>query len=280
MFSSQSMTGSFTGRLFFVGKWFSIFFAFLALITVIVGAIYLLSLGSTFKVPAFDAQARQTMIGSMPSQQSSVAQQKEQVKLNAEYGAKIVSIISKYNITNIKTAQMITALMQMKARYRSAFISGWGEFLRHGVAYAKKNGVYQAAPQVVTNGYLGGTTPSTADILTNQYSNDFSTAIETSNEGKTKEHIERLTFFGLIISAMIIFILAMVVPVLVQIEKNTRGLGLIGESSASSAMPVRATAYAAPVSAQKSTPSVCFKCHAPVTANDVFCGNCGAGLRD
>jgi hypothetical protein len=279
MSPSQSLTGDFTSRLFSVGKWVSLLFALLALIAVIVGTICLLSFGSTFKVPGFDAQARQAMIGSMPSQQSNIAQQKEQVKLNAEYGGKIVSIISKNGITNVKTAQIIAALMQMKARYRSAFISGWGEFLRHGVEYAKKNGVYQAAPQAVSNGYLGGSTPSTADILTNQYSNDFSTAIETSNEGKTKEHIERLTFFGLIISAMIIFILAMVVPVLVQIEKNTRGLGQMGESSASSPTAVRATAYAAPVSAQKPAASLCQKCHAHVTESDIFCGNCGADLR-
>ena len=280
MSPSQSLTGGLTGRLFFVGKWFSMFFSLLALIAVIVGTIYLLSLGSTFKVPGFDAQARQAMIGRMPSQQSSIAQQKEQVKLNAEYGVKVVSIISKNDITNVKTAQIIATLMQMPEQYRSAFISGWSEFLRLGVEYAKKNGVYQAAPQTVSNGFLGGnSTPSTADILTSQYINDFSTAIETSREGKNKAHIERLTFFSLIISAMIIFILAMVVPVLVQIEKNTRGLGRMGESSASSPAAVRVDAYAAPVSAPKPAQSLCQKCHTPVTMRDVFCGNCGADLR-
>lgn len=280
MSPSQSLTGGFTGRLFSVGKWFSILFALLSLIAVIVATIYLLSLGSTFKVPSFDAQARQAMIGSMPSQQSNIAKQKEQVKLNAEYGDKVIAIISKNDIMGVKTAQIIATLMQMPEQYRSAFISGWSDFLRQGIGYAKKNGVYQAAPQMVSNGFFGSnSTPSTADLLTSQYINDFSTAIETSREEKNKAHIERLTFFSLIVSAMIIFILAMVVPVLVQIEKNTRGLGRMGESSASSPMAARVDAYAAPVSAPKPAQSFCPKCHAPVTEGDIFCGNCGAGLR-
>jgi flagellar biogenesis protein FliO len=280
MSSSQSLVGGISGRLFSVGKWFSLFFALLALIAVIVGVIYLLSLGSTFKVPSFDANARQAMIGSMPSQQSNIAQQKEQVKLNAEYGSKIISIISKYGIQDVKTAQIITALMQVPEKYRSAFVPGWSEYLRQGIEYAKKNGLYQAAPQVVTNGLFGGnSTPSTADILTSQYINEFSTAIETSKENKNKTHIEKLAFFSLIVSAMIIFILAMVVPVLVQIEKNTRGFGRIGESSVSSPMAVRADAYTAPLAAPKPAQSLCPKCHAPVTKSDLFCGNCGADLR-
>lgn len=280
MSPSQSLMGGFSGRLFSVGKWFSLLFSLLALIAVIVGVIYLLSLGSIFKVPSFDAHARQAMIGSMSSQQSNIAQQKERVKLNTEYGDKVISIISKNGIQDVKTAQIITTLMQMPEKYRSAFISGWSEFLRQGIEYAKKNGVYQAAPQVVSNGFFGGnSTPSTADILTSQYINDFSTAIETSKEDKNKTHIERLTLFSLIVSAMIIFILAMVVPVLVQIEKNTRGFGRIGESSASSPMAVRADAYAAPVAAPKPAQSLCPKCHAPVTESDIFCGNCGADLR-
>jgi hypothetical protein len=68
-----------------------------------------------------------------------------------------------------------------------------------------------------------------------------------------------------------------VLPVLVQIEKNTRSLFQLGVAVPTGATPVTKTSVLA------ETPQVpnnlCPKCHAPVTEDDVFCGNCGADLR-
>ncbi len=271
----QAVGGGFSGKLFAVGKWFSLIFAFLSLLAITIGVVYMLSLGSSFKVPSFNAHARQKMIGSMSTQQSSIAQQKEQVKLNAEYGDKIVSVISKYGIQDIKTAALINTLMQLPVRYRSDFLSGWREYLRQGVAYAKKNGVYQASTQIVNSTFLGGqSNPGTADLLTQQYTVDFMAAIVAAKAEKTKSRIERLAIFGLIISAMIIFILTMILPVLVQIEKNTRGF--VRSEGASSPLVLRT---AGSETQARSAQALCPKCHAPITAGDLFCGSCGADLR-
>ncbi|MCE5388658.1 MAG: zinc ribbon domain-containing protein [Acidithiobacillus sp.] len=267
MSHNKSVSGGISGKLFAIGKWFSLFFALLALIAIVFGVVYMLSLGSAFKVPSFDDQARQTMISNMSQQQSNIAQQKEQVKLNAEYGDKVISIISKYGIQDVKTAGIINTLMQLPAKYREDFISGWRTYLREGVAYAKKTGVYQAI------GNSDGT-PGTADMLTQQYINEFSSAVEAANAEKTKSKIERLVIFSLIISAMIIFILTMILPVLVQIEKNTRGISLLGDEAPASA----SDAASLHVSAQQAA-ALCPKCRAPITPGDLFCGSCGADLR-
>jgi len=279
--ANQSATTGISLKLFSVGKWFSLFFSFLALIAVIIGAVYLLSLSSSFRTPNFDVQAQKVMIGNMSTQQSNIANQKENVKLNEEYGSHIVGIISKYEIQDIKTAQIINILLGMPEKYRSDFMSGWKSFLRQGVSYAKKNGVFQVATTVTNNGLFGGenSTPGTADILTSQYINEYSNAIASANEDKNKNRIERLSLFGLIVSAMIVFILAMVVPILVQIEKNTRRFASVDTLPSSPAMAVRTTLV--PTSSEPAVNSarLCPKCHSTIAEGDVFCGNCGANLR-
>lgn len=276
--SNQELVGGVSTKMFSLGKWLSLIFAILALLAVIFVAIELLTLGSSFKTPSFDAQARQTMIGSLTTQQSNVAQQKEQLKLSRDYGSRVISIISKYGIQNVKMNQIIHLLLQMPPEYRHDFVSGWSDYVRDGIDYAKKNGVYQAQNTSIANSFLGASvSEGTADILTQQYINEFSNAIEASKTKKREDHFRRLSLFAFIVSAVIVFILAMVLPVLVQIEKNTRSLFQLGVAVPTGATPVTKTSVLA------ETPQVpknlCPKCHAPVTENDVFCGNCGADLR-
>ncbi len=276
--SNQEVVGGVAAKMFSLGKWLSLVFAILALLAVIFVAIELLTLGSSFKTPSFDAQARQAMIGSLTTQQSNVAQQKEQLKLSRDYGSRVISIISKYGIQDVKMNQIIHLLLQMPPEYRHDFISGWSDYVRDGIDYAKKNGVYQAQNTSIANSFLGASvSEGTADILTQQYINEFSNAIAASKTKKREDHFRRLSLFAFIVSAVIVFILAMVLPVLVQIEKNTRSLFQLGVAVPTGATPVTKT------SAFAETPQVpeklCPKCHAPVTEDDVFCGNCGAALR-
>lgn len=275
---NQEIAGGMSIKMFALGKWLSLIFAFLALLTVIFVAIELLTLGSSFKTPRFDAQAQQTMIGNLPSQQSNVAQQKEQLGLSKDYGSRIISIISKYDIQNVKMNQIITLMQQMPSEYRDNFISGWSEFVHDGIKYAQKNGVYQAQNSTTSNSIFGGTiTESTADILTRQYINAFSTAMDAAKINARKDEIKRLSLLGFIVAAVIVFILAMVLPVLVQIEKNTRALARSAPSSPLAASPLRQPMVSA--GSAQIHEALCPKCHAPVTPDDIFCGNCGADLR-
>ncbi|MCE5360978.1 zinc ribbon domain-containing protein [Candidatus Igneacidithiobacillus taiwanensis] len=267
---------SWSSGLFSLAKWVSLVVAILALVAAIIFALSSLANRGNFHVPRFDSAARAALLGNLPTNQASVAQQKVNLKLSQEYGREIISIISKYNISVTNEQQVINRLAALPKDYRSAFVSGWEDYLGNGIDYAKKEGVFQA---VATSNGLFNQQPSTADLLTQQYFGEYSNAINTAESNRGRERIDRIANLGMALFALMIFVVAVIVPILVQVERNTRPLPAISPAAKVAVPEDRKAAFATPVATPiQSDANRCQNCHHEIVMGDAFCGNCGHRL--
>lgn len=271
---------SVSAAIYGLAKWLSLIIAVIALVfAVFLGASSAFP-SSSFRVPSFDAVAKAAFVGNLPSEQASIAQQKLELRTSNRYGSSIISVIAKYNITAVKDQQVITTIDQLPREYRDSFVSGWRAYLESGIAYAKEKGVYRATT-APAQGLFGNSQLSTADQLTVSYFHEYDRAISTAEEKKTQNKVADLAKIGMAISALVIFIVAVIVPILVQVEKNTRLLAM-GQLAApatartGAAVSPQASA-AASVTAKRDE---CPQCHAPIASDDLFCGVCGYHLKD
>jgi len=267
---------SLSAGLFSLAKWISLAIAILALIAAGIFALSSFTSQRSFQVPRFDSAARMVLLGNLPSNKASVAQQKMNLKLSQEYGSNVISIISKYNVSTVNEQQVIKQLAELPRAYRAAFVSGWKDYLENGIAYAKKAGIFQA---VATSNGLFNQQPATADMLTQQYFSAYSNAVDNAERGKSGQRIQHAVDLFMAFSALMIFVLAIIVPILVQVERNTRIFTANAGTVAASAPERDAGAVSTdqPTGAP-SKAELCPNCQQPISAGDAFCGHCGQRL--
>ncbi|MDD3759887.1 MAG: zinc ribbon domain-containing protein [Acidithiobacillus sp.] len=271
---------SVSAAIYGLAKWLSMIIAVIALaFAVFLGASSALP-SSSFHVPRFDAAARAAFVGNLPSEQASIARQKLELRTMSRYGSTIISLISKYNITAVKDQQVIATIDQLPREYRDSFVPGWRAYLENGIAYAKEKGVYRATT-TPAQGLFGSSQLSTADQLTVSYFHEYDRAISGAEEKKSQNKVADLAKIGMAISALVIFIVAVIVPILVQIEKNTRLLAL-GRTTAADAAHVEipVTTRSSGSMSENIRRDQCPQCHAPIASDDLFCGVCGYRLKD
>ncbi|MDR3323707.1 MAG: zinc ribbon domain-containing protein [Zoogloeaceae bacterium] len=241
---------------FSLAKWVSLTVATLALI----GSLFALltiaaSFGSgSFTTPKFSDENVQEQL-SFGLAESDAQSQQEYLDITNQYGQKILSVITRHGITTIKTDEMVHLLQRrIPDPRRDHFVSGWERFMDDGIAYMKKNN--RMNEQV-------------ANKLTSLYVQKFQEAVSNTKAEEAKKAAGRefaITAFGL---AALLFVVAMVVPVLISIERNTRAV---------SVAPVAATPGIDSPPPQHTPAAVCPHCAAPIVTGDAFCGECGTRL--
>ncbi|MDR0736125.1 MAG: zinc ribbon domain-containing protein [Zoogloeaceae bacterium] len=249
-----------------VAKWVSLTLAGLAL----AGCVFsLFAVLKTFGPPQFDtpvfsedvltrdrASRRLWDMGTIDREA-----EQEKLKVTNRYGEKILAVIKEHNLLTTKTDHVIEWLVsEVPEDRREDFVSGWERFLAAGVAHLKK------AEKLQPN-------DKSTDRLTEIFRFQFRDALNQVSAAEAAAQAKRPMAFGITIALALLFSVAMIVPVLVRIEHNTRpGASRAPAIPAPKAEPAVAAATAFATNA-------CPKCAAAVGADDVFCGECGTSLR-
>jgi hypothetical protein len=194
--------------------------------------------------------------------------EQEKLKVTNKYGEKILAIIKEHNLLTTKTDHVIEWLVdEVPEERRDNFVSGWREFLADGVAHLKKAEKFQPNDKLT-------------DRLTELFRLQFRNALNQMKSAEAEAQSKRPTAFGITIALALLFSVAMIVPVLVRIEYNTRPGASHTPAIPTPKIAPKVEPKVAPVAASTAAAAVkCPKCAAAVGANDVFCGECGASLR-
>jgi hypothetical protein len=191
--------------------------------------------------------------------------EQEKLKVTNKYGEKILAVIKEYNLLTTKTDHVIEWLVgEVPEERRDDFVSGWKDFLADGVAHLKKTEKLQPNDK-------------STDYLTEIFRRQFHGALNQVSVAETAARADRPVAFGMTIALALLFSVAMIVPVLVRIEHNTRPNGANRDAGESPPPAPRVEPIAA--AAVAPTGISCPKCAATVGVDDVFCGECGASLR-
>lgn len=241
--------------LFAIARWISLAVAAVALVAAVISLVFVLgTFGSgSLKVPKFADEAVQESAEVMwlsraTNNKDSVRIQTEKVEITNRYGKQIVDVIARFNLTGTKTDDIVEFMRRnVPEAQRDDYIAGWPVFLKDGLA------VLQAADAKPN--------PKAPDSLTEIYGHQFERALSRLEVEQQAKAAGRYGLLGIAGGALCLFVLALIVPVLVSIERNTR--------------QARSGEHAAPVRAAAKT---CPQCGAPISAGDTFCGGCGASL--
>ncbi len=265
--------GVLASTLFGVGKFFSIGFAVIAFISVFACMAMLLStyIGDHFKTPKFEANSENSrLMRKLGDGDDEMKQQEEKVRLNQKYGSELLEIIKENNVPEIKAEVMINVMLNLPEEKHSKFVSGWDPYLKDGIAYVKsKNEKLENVGMVLTEAYV----------------NEFEKAIANEKHGEQELLIQRGVIAATMVSSIFLLILSVMLPVLLKIERNTRGtVGFeVVPTPKTPVPPVKpATTAKAPIPPAQSSPVAslsCPKCKATVAENDVFCEGCGHRLK-
>ncbi|MDR0528872.1 MAG: zinc ribbon domain-containing protein [Zoogloeaceae bacterium] len=251
------------GILFDTAKWIAFIFALCALAGSLFSLAGLLRSfgGGHFEVPAFNVKAQKD-VGNLfhLDDSDSPEAQKERLEISGKYGQRVLDVITKNNIANLKQEEIIAFMQQeIPEERRGEFVSGWEAYLAAGLGFIQNNKRLNDAAAVNRLSRFFQEAP--ANYLTRQYQEAFTVALSKTDLDEARIEGERLWLLGKVVALALLFAVAMIVPLLVSIERSLR-LGIL----ASSQKPVGTT-------------PLCPRCHKPIAFTDTFCGECGAPLR-
>jgi hypothetical protein len=253
-----------TSLLFSVARWISIIFGLLAFAgSMIVLAMALVTFGPAgINVPQYGVEGEHETEFSIFAKKplSGYAQQTERANLTGKYSEKIIAILERHQIKRFKLEDIIASMQQdIPDDYYSDFLNGWDAYVKAGLAdHGAKDG---AASSI------------SSDELSKRFFSRFSRAIQQGEAKVLEAQGKRMTLLPIGLGLVMCFVTAMIVPLLVVIEKNTRhllqGVEEIGATSETAAN----FSTLAPVG----TP--CPQCGSAIAPGDAFCGECGHKLR-
>ncbi|WP_051279262.1 zinc ribbon domain-containing protein [Chitinilyticum aquatile] len=241
----------FTLFLMRAGQITAIGFAILALLGFLGAMGYVVSrTGDSFKVPDFAKVQEEGELRSFSRAQSDVAAQEEIVKLNTKYGEQILEIIKTYGVKEITTENVIRALVNIPEDRRGQLLDGWEDFLEDGLKYYRKSGQF---------------TDQTPDQLSEYYFARFNNSLSQTAAAKQVAQVERISGITVALGSLIAFIVAMLIPILVQIERNTRASRMALEGTPA-VTPVATKPAAKTETAKAATPAATVTPAVPVAA--------------
>lgn len=131
----------------------------------------------------------------------------ERRTVEKKYGDDIQEIVKEYGLTKSAYDIYVRQLLALDLEYRSQFVKGLKRFMEDGNSYIKKQG--------------DKTDMDIADVA-NQYNDMFGSAIAESEMSKFESKAKRMGSLIAIGSALSAMILFLIIPLLLQIEMNTR----------------------------------------------------------
>jgi len=205
------MIDTFLKKVFAFSRVIAALVVFLCVLAVAGGIVYFLISGSKgVSTPDFDEVIEtEEMIRDLGREmdRTDYKEISERRAVEKKYGDDIQEIVKEYGLTKAAYDIYVRQLLALDEEYRKQFIKGLKRFMRDGNSYIKKQG--------------DKTDMDIADVA-NQYDDMFDSAIAKSEMSKIESKAKRtgaLITIGSALSAMILFL---IIPLLLQIEVNTR----------------------------------------------------------
>ncbi len=202
---AMAVTDTFMGWVFKFGKVISALFMFVCILTIIGSLLYWMFTGSgSVKVPEFEAEVEETSSGD--SDDKSKVSNAEFKQLRDEFGKKVDTIIEIASLdAKNDYNELINVLADINEDHRAIFLKGAISFLENAKDYAKDK-------KEKFNG----------DRALRKYGRKFASAVEDAKieqEMKKEKKGKALSVCAFALLGMILF---MIIPLLLQIEENTR----------------------------------------------------------
>ncbi len=168
------------------------------------GVTLALTAWSTFKTPQFsDTRPNEpSETGGVRTDTSGI---KDRQEVERHYGDRLRKILESYSLAANGYDILLGWTIEVPKDRREAFVSGMETFLVDGVAFAKKNGKQPDASELV-----------------GQYHSIFSEAVQSEATSKAEALQTRLGLLAVLGVSALLFFIFLIIPALLQIEKNTR----------------------------------------------------------
>ena len=201
-------TDRFMACVFKFGKIVAALFMFLCILAMAGSLVYYVFTGaSSVKIPDFDDVKAVIESGEKNDNEKGGIGNALYKQLRDDYGSKVDDLIDVGGLdAKNDYTRIINALAKVDADMRSAYIKGAISFLKEFKAYAKKNS------KVEFNGENGLHT----------YDQMFDAAKNEASESKVVSGMKRSSALGVCGGSLIGLILFLIIPLLIQIEENTR----------------------------------------------------------
>jgi predicted PurR-regulated permease PerM len=164
--------------------------------------------GKSFETPEFSSLKE--VIETRKTQQAYTNNYKDletKRKIEKEYGDDIEGIVKKYNLPSDAYNIFIKKLINMKEEYRDKFVEGLEDFLDDAQDYIEDKGKESKI---------------TIIDAANYYLSSFDNEIQTVEMSKASAQAGKITLLAILGGSLLIMLGFLLIPLLIQIEKNTR----------------------------------------------------------
>ena len=205
---AMRLTDKFMSGVFRFGKIFAALFMFLCILAMAGSLVYYVFTGaSSVKIPDFDDVKADIESGEKNASEGGGISNALYKQLRDDYGNKVDDLIEVGGLdAKNDYTRIINVLANVDSDMRSAYIKGAISFLKDFKAYSKKNS------KVEFDGNNG----------LRQYNAMFDAAKEEASASKVVSSMKRSAALGVCGGSLIGLILFLIIPLLIQIEENTR----------------------------------------------------------
>jgi len=215
------MIESFLKKVFAFSRVVSAIVSLLCILTMLGGAIYYVWSGPEgLEPPSFDKliEEKNKNEAAMNSNEEEVAKLAEQREIEKKFGDDIEELVKAYGFDKSFYDDCVEELVDMDEEFRGAYVKGLKKFIKKGQAYIKEK---------------GDNANFTIQELPRAYQYVFNEAIAAAELSKVASKAKRMTTLGVIGGALYLMIMFLFIPLLIQIEANTRGTSTAGSPPAS-----------------------------------------------
>ncbi len=159
---------------------------------------------TSFKAPQF-AKTHRTGTSETGKEKTDVSSITDKQKVQSKYGNRFKSIIENYSLNAGAYDWFEEWVIGTDKDYRDDLVDGLERYLADGVANAKKNGREPNIPELLT-----------------EYRRIFDSTLSEVGVKKAAAERDRMILYGVLGGSALLFFGFLMIPALLQIEKNTR----------------------------------------------------------
>ena len=210
---ADAVTTTFMQKVFKTFKFISALIIFLCVIVMACSILYGIFKGTpSFETPEFDKEMFEEAKNEKGGKEIVKGGRKERKKVQAKYEDKIENVIELLENKNDAQDQkafdlILDYLIELPKEQRNDCINGMLDYMKDGKKYREKE---------------GNSKKFDMNELLSHYMMEFETAGDRLDQAIAEAHAKRLFAWGVAGSAFIIILVVMMIPLLLQIEENTR----------------------------------------------------------